>query len=217
MSAAHVDKGEVRALPIGSIIPDRRAQFRKAINAEAVKDFAQALRDGVALPPVVVFQDVDVFYLGDGFHRHGGALEAGLPELQAEVRQGGLREARVHAAGANKGNLSVRFTLAEKRDAATFLLTDTDWSDRRIGEHCGISHPTVATLRKSLEATGKIFQSGKRVGADGKERKLSEPKAAAPAPEPQAEAVPERDVTPPAAEVSQLRTPARERDVLPSL
>jgi hypothetical protein len=42
------------------------------------------------------------------------------------------------------------------------------WSDRKIGDACGVDHKTVARLRP--EPTGEIPQ-GEREGADGKTRR----------------------------------------------
>ena len=54
-------------------------------------------------------------------------------------------------------------------DAARILGMYPHWSDRMIASIAGLSHPTVATIRRNL-STGKTFQLNCRLGKDGKTR-----------------------------------------------
>jgi hypothetical protein len=99
---------------------------------------------------VVVFYDGETYWLADGFHRVSAASRAGLTDIPAEVREGGQRDALLHACGANLTH-GVRLTILDKRYAVRILLDDTEWSqwsDREIARQCGVSHPFVAKLRE---------------------------------------------------------------------
>jgi hypothetical protein len=54
--------------------------------------------------------------------------------------------------------------------AARILAMYPGWSDRMIASIAGLSHPTVAAIRRRNLSTGKTFQSNRRLGQDGKTR-----------------------------------------------
>ncbi|WP_343575578.1 hypothetical protein [Mycobacterium sp.] len=54
--------------------------------------------------------------------------------------------------------------------AARILAMHPGWSDRMIASIAGLSHPTVAAIRRRSLSTGKTFQSNRRLGQDGKTR-----------------------------------------------
>jgi ParB-like chromosome segregation protein Spo0J len=59
-------------------------------------------------------------------------------------------------------------TIQQKRErAAELLKRDQTKSDRQIAAATGLSQPTVSAIRKEMEATDKIYQSEKTIGADG--------------------------------------------------
>lgn len=156
---------------------------------------------GATFPPLVVFQEGDRFWLAEGFHRHAAGLQADLAELPCEVREGGLRDAILHSAGAN-ANHGVRRSNADKHRAVLMLLQDEEWSqwsDREIGRQCVVDGKTVTRLRdelgqqhlrKSADAARTVSRGGKvysmETGRIG--RQQTEPDAPAPdsAPEPDA-------------------------------
>ena len=47
-----------------------------------------------------------------------------------------------------------------------------EWSDSRIAEHAGVSHPTVASVRAELEKVAGSPQPTERIGRDGKRRRF---------------------------------------------
>lgn len=60
-------------------------------------------------------------------------------------------------------------TLKDRKAAAARLLgIYPDWSDRMIASIAGLSHPTVAAIRRRSLSTGKAFQLNCRLGQDGK-------------------------------------------------
>jgi hypothetical protein len=107
---------------------------------------------GATLPPLVVFQEGNQYWLAEGFHRVAAGLHAGLGELPCEVRQGGLRDAILHSAGANAAH-GLRRTNADMRRAVLMLLQDEvwgGWADREIARRCAVGRPLVAELRAGL-------------------------------------------------------------------
>ncbi|MFL5954779.1 MAG: hypothetical protein ACJ76I_11805 [Gaiellaceae bacterium] len=56
---------------------------------------------------------------------------------------------------------------ARRGIARATLLLDPTRSDRAIAADAGVSHPTVAAVRKELEKKGLVEKSSTRVGADG--------------------------------------------------
>jgi len=129
-----------------------------------------ALRDNIAvngvIVPIVVDEDKGVI---DGNYRKMIADELGYD--CPEIVQAGLtdEEKRTLARALNLARRQL--TQEQKRHLIADQLRETpDRSNRWVGKQLGVSHPTVATVRAELEATGKIFQLQETVGSDGKYR-----------------------------------------------
>jgi hypothetical protein len=124
-------------------------QTRARMDTDAIDDYAEAMTEGATFPPVVLFSEGDLYWIGDGFHRIGAAMQVGFKTIKAEVRKGGRRAARLYAAVANQTN-GLRRTKADKRQAVLILFQDKEWcrwSDRRIAKHCGVSPTFVGSVR----------------------------------------------------------------------
>lgn len=151
-------------IELANIIADDAAQCRVAgLNPEIVAEYAEAMDDGVLFPSVIVYANGEGMFLADGFHRVAAARKLGVARIKAEVREGTLRDATLHAAGANTSH-GLRRSSADKRSAITILLRDpvwTKWSDRKIGEACGADHKTVAAVRREL--SGEFPQKSAKV------------------------------------------------------
>jgi hypothetical protein len=118
------------------------------------------------------------------------------------VRQGGLRDAILHSAGANAAH-GLRPTNADTRRAVLMLLQDEEWaawSDNAVAKACAVSQPLAAKVRadhlqtfedapRTVSRGGKIYSMDvERIGRKPAEPAPSEPLEAAPAEPP---AVPE--------------------------
>lgn len=115
----------------------------------AAVEYSEAMQEGASFPPVVVFHDGETYWLADGFHRVEAARMAGFDSIQAEIRHGSKRDARLHAVGANQAH-GLRRSNADKRRAVMAILEDPEWnawSDREVAARCGVTHPFVAKLR----------------------------------------------------------------------
>lgn len=149
MSALVIAPAEPSTIALATITRDPELLCRASgIDSATVAEYAELYKAGAPLPPVVVFTDgKGSNWLADGFHRCGAAEAAGLAEVPADVRQGGRREALLHAAGANAGH-GLRRTNADKRRAVLLVIAAfPKWSDRKVGQVCGVSHPFVGSVR----------------------------------------------------------------------
>lgn len=134
-------------LPIESIGIRGETQAREVINMDAVAEYAAAMEEGENLPPAVVFFDGAQYHLADGFHRWHAHRKIGATTFECEVRTGTLLDAKLYAYGANKAH-GLQRTNADKRKAVLGMLADfSDWTDRAIARHVGVSHPFVAGVR----------------------------------------------------------------------
>ena len=147
----------IRTIPIKFIRLDGGTQARASMHDEAIQEYADALSEGVKFPPVTLFSDHDCYWLGDGFHRVAAAELAGKKSVLADIKEGGLRDARLYAIGANLTH-GIRRTNADKRLAVSLLLDDPEWSawsNRKVAEVAGVSPDLVDRLRaERLPETG---------------------------------------------------------------
>ncbi len=135
-----------------SDIQDGGAQMRVEMKPDVVRDYADAMADGVIFPPVVVYHDGTCYWLGDGFHRVEAARKLDRETIEAEVRDGDARQAILHGIGSNASH-GLRRTQADKRRAVERLLRDEEWSkwsNRQIAKVAKVDHKTVEKYRREL-------------------------------------------------------------------
>lgn len=141
-------------IEVAKVVTTGGTQSRVQLSEQAVADYAEAMKNGEALPPIVVFHDGSTYWLADGFHRVMAATRAGETWLAADVRKGTKRDAILHSVGANAAHGLPR-TNADKRRAVEMLLSDEEWSqwsNREIARHCAVNPSLVDTMRKELSA-----------------------------------------------------------------
>lgn len=155
----------MQMLSIDAITLDERCQPRAAMSLELIGDYARAMADGAEFPPLTVFRDGGTYYLADGFHRIAAAQDAGQKHVVCDVRPGTIRDAILHAVGANATH-GQRRTNLDKRRAVETLLNDPEWqgwTDNKIATTCSVSNHFVDSLRQSL---GKLQVSDVRTFTD---------------------------------------------------
>ena len=131
---------------------DGGTQARAKLSELTVDEYAEAIKAGERLPPIVACFDGSSYWVADGHHRYHAHRRAGLVEIDAQVRDGTLREARLLAASSNRGH-GLRQTNEDKRSAVALVFQDQDgatWSDNEIAKFCGVSNHLVADVRASL-------------------------------------------------------------------
>jgi len=139
------------------------------------EEFA-ALKADIAARGVMVPVELDeTGAVLDGHHRVRACAELGITEYPRIIRPGMTEdEKRKHVLALNLDRRHLN--QQQKRELVAKLLVATpDVSNRQIAEAAKVSHPTVAAVRDELEATGKIYQSDRTTGADGKDRPAKRP------------------------------------------
>jgi len=139
------------------------------------EEFA-ALKADIAARGVMVPVELDeTGAVLDGHHRVRACEELGITEYPRIIRPGMTEdEKRKHVLALNLDRRHLN--QQQKRELVAKLLVATpDVSNRQIAEAAKVSHPTVAAVRDELEATGKIYQSDRTTGADGKDRPAKRP------------------------------------------
>lgn len=143
---------KIQKLQIADIRLDGNTQARAGMKTETISDYAEAMKQGDQFPPVVAFNDGSNYWLADGFHRIYAARDIGVEEIDAEVREGSIHDAKRHAARANNKH-GARPTREDKRHTVRMMLEDEELqklSDREIAEDCEVSQPFVSKMRKTL-------------------------------------------------------------------
>jgi hypothetical protein len=140
-----------------------------------IDDWSQQYEAGSIFPDVRLVRDGANLWLCDGFTRLAAAKKAGREDIEADVTEGTLEDARLIAAGANHTNGQIR-TAKDKTHAVLLLLNNGWWSqtDRWIAEKCHVSPTFVGHVRSSHGKNGQtaprvhVDTSETRVGRDGK-------------------------------------------------
>lgn len=141
---------------VNSIKLDPRCQPRKQVDPDVIAEYCDAMRAGAIFPPVTVFDDGSDRFLADGFHRVHAARQSGAMTIQANVIEGTIRDAILHAVGANADH-GLRRKNDDKRRAVETLLNDPEWSkwsNSEIARRCAVSDMTVHRIRESLQQSG---------------------------------------------------------------
>jgi hypothetical protein len=152
----------------------RKPRYQPVLRLPALPyDAFLALRDNIAvhgvLTPIIVDSDGPRRKIIDGNYRKAIADELGYD--CPEIVQEGLtdEEKRTMARALNLARRQM--TQEQKRQLVADQLRETpDRSNRWIGKQLGVSHPTVASVRSEMEASGKLIQFERTVGEDGKYR-----------------------------------------------
>jgi len=138
------------AVNIKLIRIDGGTQSRQEIDQSLVEEYIRNLEAGDKFPPVVVFNDGVDTYLADGFHRYFAHLKNNKASIEADIRQGTLRDAVFYSLQANAQH-GKRRTNADKEKSVQTMLDDfewTDWTNTAIADHCAVSISFVGSVRK---------------------------------------------------------------------
>ena len=142
----------MKTLPIDQINPTPAELARIGPCSDTLARYTELIQEGVELPPVTVFHDGEVYWLADGRHRLEARKRLGYADIQMEVRPGTERDAQLHAFKANQSH-GLPARQSDRKKIARILLDDEEWknwSDRKIAELSGLSHPTVGKMREAL-------------------------------------------------------------------
>lgn len=148
----------LKTVNIKAIRIDGGTQSRIEISNDTVAEYADAIKAKAVFPAMVAFHDGADYWLADGFHRWHALGKAGKTSAEVDVRTGTLRDAVLFSLGAN-GTHGMRRTNADKRKAVESMLADAEWStwsDHKIADACGVSHPFVAAVRSPKVAEKQV-------------------------------------------------------------
>lgn len=148
-------------ISLNLIRTDGGTQSRIALTDHVIGEYEDAMRGGAKFPPLTVFYDGSSHWLADGYHRYHAYVRVGETEASAYVHQGTRRDAILYSVGANASH-GLRRSNADKRRAATTLLSDPEWSswsDSEIARRVGVSHTFVGGVRGSLETVASEVRS----------------------------------------------------------
>lgn len=113
-------------------------------------------------PDIIVFSDGGkLFWPGDGHHRYGAFKEANVNVINAEVRNGNLRDAQLHALGANDDHGLHRSDGTRKR-AVLAMLADPEWKEwhpNKIAEVCKVSRQYVYRVKSEISVNSLQVKS----------------------------------------------------------
>lgn len=155
-------------LDIAKINQEKSVQMREeGVDLAVVTDYADAIRAGEDLPPVVVFRDGKEYYLADGWHRLKAHESLGKKQINVKIIAGTHRDAVLHAIGANASHGRSR-TLADKEKAILFLLNDPEWrqlADAELLRKAKINDPSfVNRVREKYGLKGSKIRTVVRGG-----------------------------------------------------
>lgn len=159
-----MSNSETQLIKIADIVIDDEILTRP-LDTDKAEEYADLMRHRVPFPAVDVFYDGKVYRLADGRHRvramdlarQEGELDQ-RETIEANVHDGGFREALIFACGANATHGMPR-TNAVKVESVRRLLVVAGLvaeTNREIARRAGVSHQMVVNLRKRLESKGLI-------------------------------------------------------------
>jgi ParB-like chromosome segregation protein Spo0J len=167
-----VSKSLIVNLPITDITIDPELQSRAAMSDSAIQDYCEALKRGVALPPVQVVKDVggSRIRLVDGFHRLAAYQKLERNVIPAQITVGDQATAIELAVTANATH-GLQRTNADKQKAIKLFLSQpgkASLADRAVADKLNVSNKTVARVRAELEANSTIAQVTARTTKSGR-------------------------------------------------
>ena len=136
-------------------------QSRVVINQQVVAEYAEALTNGVELPPIVLFFDGTSYYIADGWHRFHAHRLIGALTILEDVRVGTKRDAQRYSLSANSTHGLPR-TNADKRKSVEIALADEEWScfsNRDIAKLCAVGDKLVGEVRNGVSAQEKTAKN----------------------------------------------------------
>jgi hypothetical protein len=194
---------EICSISLDQIETDSGSQARVKVNPAVIREYAEAMKrqlaeGGLRFPPIVLFFDGRINWVGDGAHRIPAARQAGQTHILAEVHAGTQRDALLYSISANSAHGLPR-TNADKRKAVALLLADAEWSlwsDSEVARHCQVHHTMVGRMRhgascakhrmreRTVRRGGTVYQMSLAAGETAATEQAPEPSPQAPPEQP---------------------------------
>ncbi len=137
---------------------------------ETVEQYADSYRNNIAMPPVVIFWDVDQkrYLLADGRHRCEAVRLIQVDGIMAEIIEGDYASCLKFALTANAGH-GVPRSASDKRQCvrAALLQWGAGVTDVHIASLTMVSDKLVASVREEMTAAKQLKPSKTRTKRDG--------------------------------------------------
>lgn len=137
-------------LKLSQIEVDETFLPRDEYKKEEVEHYAECLKNGDILPPIVVFKKDSRFILASGYLRFEAYKLIEAIEIDVIVKEGSDHERIAESIESNSKH-GLRLTNDEKRKCIKYFLSHPEtqsWSNNSIGKKCGTSHHLVGTLSR---------------------------------------------------------------------
>lgn len=158
------DPDRPQTLKIKDIRRDPALQPRAALSEDVAQDYADDMKAGKVFPPGLVYDDGDVRWLVDGWHRVRAVEINQGTEFEFVVRKGNRRDALQHSLGINDKH-GLRRSNEDKRRAVQTALADPEWGEMssvQIARLCAVSATFVDNCRRSIPTVGVERKSRKK-------------------------------------------------------
>ena len=142
-------------------------QLRAVMDDAAVESYADVYNNrkngSDRMPPVTVYESQSgELYLVDGFHRVAAKEQLRQKTIPAIIEPGELDDAIVAAAKVNQSHNAVRWTNADKRNAAGVLVKRfPKLPTRELGDLAGCSHEFIRNVKKELKGEREAPKKGR--------------------------------------------------------
>lgn len=146
------------SIKLNDIEVTTETQVRERICQETVDEYAQEMQEGAIFPPIELVEDGILYFIADGYHRYEAAKKLDKGFIEANVRQGSVRDAILIGLSSNH-NHGLRLTIDDRRKMVRLLLEDAEWrnwSNAEIAKKCSCSAELVAKIRTSMGVDKEI-------------------------------------------------------------
>ncbi len=131
-----------------------KCEMRVSINQKKVDQYAAEKKKGSRFPPPVVFFDEDeIYWTGDGFHRIEADAKNGKPTIECDVRPGTRKDAILFNLRSNQESQGLPFQPGDMKKSIKILLTDPEfegWTRMQIHKAVGCSYSLVSVVAKAI-------------------------------------------------------------------
>lgn len=158
-----------KEIPVEAIVLKGMVELRGKPDPQAIMNYKMAYKKQEEVAPIVVFGSDSTYWIADGRHRVEGMKWAGVTMIEAEVKDGGEREAFLYSIPANHKDKNTRFSLEDRKRAAEIMLLDEEWgrwSYRKISRYCCSSPGIPQNARKKLVKEGRLPAKRIRIAED---------------------------------------------------
>ena len=109
------------SVKISDIAVTTETQVREKICQKTVDEYAQAMQDGTNFPPIELIDEGLFYFIADGHHRYEAAKKLGQESIEANVKQGNLRDALLIGLSENNKH-GLRLSIGDRRRMVSILL-----------------------------------------------------------------------------------------------